>query len=125
MVLEVRQMHGLEVSEQIVPHAVLGLPRCVEDPPAADAAKHALETREGDHQQREPCDDSDRVGVGARRERVHDASDKERRQHGDERAQADEEDAERESELVLAEVVEEGGAKDLTRGRFYASGSGF
>ena len=58
----------------------------------------------------EPHWPRDHVETGALRERVDDAADEERGQDRDERAQPDEEDAGRETDLVLTEVVGDGRA---------------
>ncbi len=101
-------MHALQVGQQVVAHLVLDLARGIEDPPAAEPAKHVLSGGQADHEQRELPDE---VELGSGREGVDDAANQQRRQHGYERAERHEQDAGREPELVLSEVMEQGGAR--------------
>src|SRR5438093_1027430 len=108
LVLEIREMHRLKVREQVVAHPVFDAPRRVEDPPPPKAAESALDRRQHDHERGEAQHD---VQTAALRQRVDDPADEQRCEHRHECGETDDGDAHSETELVLSEVVQEGGPR--------------
>src|SRR5206468_3567994 len=107
LVLEVREMHLLQMREEIVPHLVLGLASEIQQEIARDPAEDRLSRRERDGREGEEHHDLERCPV---LERVDDRADEARRNDAGERRRGGTHDADHELELPLAEVVEEGRA---------------
>src|SRR5207237_10672451 len=106
--LEIREMHPLEMGEEIVAHAVLGLAGGVEHHVARAGAEGGLGGGEDDDEKGEA---QDVIEPGARfLQRVDDLADEARGDDGCERAPCGEANAHQELQSVAGEVMEEGRA---------------
>src|SRR5439155_20799043 len=108
LMLEIGEMHALEVGEEIVAHAVLGLAGSVEHHVTRAGAQGGLGRREGNDEEGEA---QDLIELRPRLlERVDDLADKTRGNHGCERAPCGKANAHQELQSVAGEVMEEGRA---------------
>src|SRR5438034_9288866 len=106
--LEIREMHPLEMGEEIVAHGVLGLAGGVEHHVARAGAEGGLSGGEDDNEKGKA---QDVIESGARfLQRVDDLADEARGDDGCERAPCGEANAHQELQSVAGEVMEEGRA---------------
>src|SRR5438552_11079608 len=119
LVLEVAEVHPLEVGEEVVPHVVLDEPRGVHHEVAAGRSEHGLQAGEQEGEERQS---HDRVDRRAAVQAVDELADETRGYDGSDRASRHGERAEEELGAVAADVVEIGGAGRRHVGRILVRG---
>src|SRR5439155_987426 len=108
LVLEVREVHSLEVGEEVIAHAVLGLAGGIEHHVARAGAQPGLDRRE-QNDEKGKVQHVVELHTGFL-ERVDDLADESRRDHGREGATCSQADTHQKLQSVAGQVMEEGRA---------------